>query len=166
MISPMLLELGFDSRLVPLAVAAIATFFLMSSLRRMQRKQAERAQNPPPIVPRASSQVGPLHRDLDDLLVELQELSRRISAEIDTRFVKLEAAMRDADRRIAVLHRLSRQAGQNAAQEDASGSAHDARHTVIYELADAGFSPIEIARDLGRTPGEVELILNLRKKTA
>ena len=113
-----------------------------------------------------------MRRDLEALMVELQELSRKISAEIDTRFVKLEAAMRDADRRIAVLNRLSR--GQEAGPvadalptgDSAPGVEADSRHQVVYELADAGFGPVEIARDLGKTPGEVELILNLRGRGA
>jgi hypothetical protein len=98
-------------------------------------------------------------------MVELQELSRRIGAEIDTRFAKLEAAMRDADRRIAVLNRLSGMAG-DVGKDVAERNRGDRRHAVIYELADAGFSSVDIARDLGKTPGEVELILNLRKEPA
>ena len=99
----------------------------------------------------------------DELLVELQELSRRTSAEIDTRFAKLEAAMHDADRRIAVLNRLARQVAES---QPSTGAGGDPRHTVIYELADAGFTPVEIARELGKTPGEVELILNLRRQAS
>lgn len=162
MISQVLLDLLSDNRLVPLAVGIIAIFFLFSSLRRMQSRQSGTPSSAPAPPARTTSNPGQMHRDLDELLVELQELSRRITAEIDTRFAKLEVAMRDADRRIAVLHRLSRQTGQQAAAEEAA-PGHDPRHAVIYELADAGFTPVEIARDLGRTPGEVELILNLRK---
>ncbi len=160
---PLLVNILSDNRLVPLAVALIAVVFLMSSMRRHQRRQAERAAAPLP-AQRPPPAVGQIHRDLDELMVELQELSRRISAEIDTRFVKLEAAMRDADRRIAVLNRLTRQLGERMAAESNGAAGQDARHAIIYELADAGFTPVEIAKDLGRTPGEVELILNLRRK--
>ena len=97
------------------------------------------------------------------LIGELQDLSRKISAEIDTRFGKLEAAIRDADRRIAVLNRMSRGTAQDGSDAPAAGGDHDVRYTVVYELADAGFSPVDIAKDLGRTPGEIELILNLRR---
>ena len=118
----------------------------------------------------APGEKAQLRRDLESLILELQELSRKISAEIDTRFAKLEAAMQDADRRIAVLNRLTRQTGEAAAKPSPSASTPRAsdspeeRYTAIYELADVGFTPVEIARDLGRTPGEVELILNLRKQ--
>src|SRR5687767_8058912 len=133
----------------------------MSSMRRRKRKDPAISKPARPIAGKTVS-AAPIRRDMDLLMVELQELSRRISAEIDTRFAKLEAAIRDADRRIAVLNRLSRSAADRP--DDGMKSDFDARHGVVYELADAGFSPIEIARDLGKTPGEIELILNLRKQ--
>jgi hypothetical protein len=156
-------------RLLLIGAAIIAMFFMMLSMRRwQQRAQQPRREPLPPARP--PSVERELRRDLEALMVELQELSRKISAEIDTRFVKLEAAMRDADRRIAALNRLSR--GQEpaplaelpSAGESNLSTEPDSRHQVVYELADAGFGPVEIARDLGKTPGEVELILNLRPK--
>lgn len=156
-------------QLLLIGVAIIALLFMMMSMRRwQQRVQRPRREHAP--VPRPQPAEQEMQRDLESLMVELQELSRKISAEIDTRFVKLEAAMRDADRRIAVLNRLVR--GQEAGPvaeappmgEGAAGTEIDNRHQVVYELADAGFSAVEIARDLGKTPGEVELILNLRRK--
>jgi len=152
--------------LVPFAVGLIAIFFFMKSFkRRMQNigqanNRGSSLREPPSRGPEAGFRA-----DLEQLLVELQELSRRISAEIDTRFAKLEASIRDADRRIAVLNRLTRQLENKKMDSDDPGvSGYDARHAVVYELADAGFSPVEIAKDLGKTPGEVELILNLRKQ--
>ncbi|GMV98783.1 MAG: hypothetical protein AMXMBFR83_31310 [Phycisphaerae bacterium] len=165
----MLLEAIFSERmqqLMPLALAIVAVFFMTLSLRRRQQ-QSRRPRPEPPLSPRHAGEET--RRDLDELMVELQELSRRISAEIDTRFAKLEAAMRDADRRIAVLHRLARLTeGHRPVGSTANGQADgqvDGRHAVVYELADAGFTPVDIARELGRTPGEVELILNLRKRS-
>jgi hypothetical protein len=150
-----------DKQLVPLGILIVALVLLMSSMRRRKRKPPPVTNHPRPVTAKTVA-AAPIRRDMDLLMVELQELSRRISAEIDTRFAKLEAAIRDADRRIAVLNRLSRNAGDRP--DDGMKSDFDARHGVVYELADAGFSPIEIARDLGKTPGEIELILNLRKQ--
>jgi hypothetical protein len=173
-----------DSQLMPILILIVAAFLLMTSMRR-RRPAATTPSTAPAVKAKSDSNVSThlLRRDLDDLMVELQDLSRRISAEIDTRFAKLEAAMKDADRRIAALNRLSRLTVESSATTQptlpprANGSpapaamtsqplspVDDVRHSVIYELADAGFSPIEIARDLGRTPGEVELILNLRRQ--
>lgn len=39
-------------------------------------------------------------------------------------------------------------------------------HAAIYRLADRSLSPVEIAQQVGRTTGEVELILSLRKAKA
>jgi len=160
---------GLPDQLVLLGVGIVAIVLLISSIRKRQNQLKQPTPPRPASPPRAASPGNPeasMRRDLNELMVELQELSRRISAEIDTRFAKLEAAIRDADRRIVVLNRLSRQAAGGAAEPSNALSGHDIRHTVVYELADAGLTPIEIARDLGKTPGEVELILNLRKQTA
>jgi hypothetical protein len=156
--------------LFPLALmVVIVAYLLMSARRKQQRLNRERdedrdsPQREPPKAPPGSKEQ--LRRDLESLIVELQELSRKISAEIDTRFAKLEAAMRDADRRIAALNRLSRETDQSDGASTATADEEDERYAVVYELADAGKTPVEIALDLGKTPGEVELILNLRKKT-
>ncbi len=154
--------------LVPLAVIVVAVILLMSSLRRRQRlREQEPPRSTPLRDPSPARQPAPeahLRRDLESLLVELQELSRKISAQIDTRFAKLEAAIRDADRRIAALNRLARHGAPHEGGFPHESTDTDIRHGVVYELTDAGFTPLEIAKDLGKTVGEVELILNLRKK--
>lgn len=152
--------------LVALGVALVAIFFLFSSYRkRIKRRNAQAAnQKSPQREPPSANSKAQLKNDLEALLVELQGLSRKISAEIDTRFAKLEAAMRDADRRIVTLNRLSREQAERSGELPAESLAQDVRHSVVYELADAGHSSVEIAKDLGKTPGEVELILNLRKQ--
>lgn len=119
--------------------------------------------------------------DMQALLAELQDLSRKINAQIDTKFAKLETAIADADRRIEALQRLSHavrgeptldvtvgedtqadpQPGLRAAPAEAG--LQD-RHAAVYELADEGKSAVEIAQALGRTPGEIELILALRSR--
>lgn len=157
--------------LVPLFLLLGLTVILVWTSRRKLRQNASQAKRATPLrdapVPPSGSKEQ-IRRDLESLIAELEQLSRKISAEIDTRFAKLEAAMHDADRRIAALHRLTRQSGEASARPAVAETAEPAsdrpedRYSLIYELADVGFSPVEIARDLGRTPGEVELILNLR----
>ena len=51
------------------------------------------------------------HRAGDDLLVQLEELARRIGADVDTRYAKLEAVIRDADDRIKRLETLASRLG-------------------------------------------------------
>ncbi len=108
-------------------------------------------------------------------MLELDQLSRQIHGRIDTKLARLEAVIRDADQRIDRLSRLIRTTQGESAQEftlDREGpdEAHSARsdivddrHAPIYELADSGKSPVEIAREVGQTTGEVELILALKR---
>jgi len=49
-------------------------------------------------------------RDMEDVMVELDRLSRQIHGRIDTKFAKLEVVIRHADRRISKLQRLLEQA--------------------------------------------------------
>lgn len=155
-----------NNQLVPLVLLMGLTMWLLWVSRRKfseRGNEPKRAAAPRGLPPLAGGSNEQIRKDLEHLIAELEQLSRKISAEIDTRFAKLEAAMHDADRRIAALHRLTRQPGGPPTGESATAGPEE-RYSLIYELADVGFSPVEIARDLGRTPGEVELILNLRNK--
>ena len=151
------------SSLVPLAFLLLMIFLLMRRRPRPTPSSYATTANPVQRASRGSDAPSQhqqqVRQDVESLIVELDELARKINAQIDTRFAKLEAVIRDADRRIATLERLANQA---ARPRSVPTSANDAQHAVVYELADAGKTPIEIARQLGRTPGEVELILNLR----
>jgi len=117
-------------------------------------------------------------RDLEDVMLELDQLSRDIHGRIDTKMARLEALIREADRRIVALSpRISAAETKPALeitldQEDPFERRPDGTeprkpgrelHASIYELADRGLSPVQIANELGRLNGEVELILALRK---
>ena len=118
--------------------------------------------------------------DMRELMVELQELSRDINAQIDTRFAKLEVSIRSADERIDLLERLLRAAdGRPTIDTVVSGDDEaprlppaqpqaglpESQHGRIYDLADGGRKSIQTAQETGKTPGEIELILSLRKST-
>jgi len=115
-------------------------------------------------------EVREVAQQLNDLLAELQDTSRRIAAQIDNRYAKLDALLAEADARIRRLEQLS-----SAPHPDATPAPRDsappppavvidAKYQPIYILADQGKTPREIAQELGTPPGEVELILNLRPK--
>lgn len=122
-----------------------------------------------------------IKNDIGALLVEVQDISRKMNAQLDTKFCKLERVIRDADERIAGLDRLLRASegrpvcdvsvggvGDEAA-DASSGRTSDGvgrRHARIYQLADAGFSEVEIAEQTSQTTGEIRLILALRRKSA
>ncbi len=142
-------------------------------------------------------------REVDKVLVELDQLARQVHGRLDTQLVKLEILINDADQRIDKLSRLVRAAQGTEALDitldseepyddsppaaatsgDAPASASLASvtlgtdkgksdggesgpHGPIYRLADRGMSPLEIAQQVGRTTGEIELILSLRKAKA
>jgi len=118
-----------------------------------------------------------VERDMSNLLVELSEMARQMTAQLDTRAAKLELLIKEADERIAAL----RSVGVIPANSAVAGALEgviiearaslgpclpeqriDPRHAQVYDLADEGLSPPEIARQLDRPSGEIELILALR----
>ncbi|MBI3834559.1 MAG: hypothetical protein HY287_09560 [Planctomycetes bacterium] len=123
-------------------------------------------------------------RDVASAMSELGGLSSQIHMRLDAKIAKLEALIRVADDRIDRLGRSSRAAsGQstldvfadNAAiateEESQSGvrsslptgdSLVPSTHDAIYRLADAGTPVLQIARQMNRPRGEIELILSLR----
>lgn len=122
----------------------------------------------------------PIKGDMEALLVEIQEMARQISAQLDTKFAKLDVLIRDADDRIQRLERLTTQAGRpgvdvtvdddgshaDVAPTDGNGEEPTDDQRKIYGLADAGRTAVEIAQQTGQNPGEVELILALRRQAA
>ena len=131
------------------------------------------------------AQQRAVERDMGNLLVELQEMSRRMTAALDTRTAKLEMLIQDADERIEKLSALRGAAGgpppaehdalgalragggltpESASRPSVTASAPAPWHAQVYDLADQGHSPREIAQQVGRPSGEVELILALRDK--
>ncbi len=168
-------------QLAILAAILIATFTVLTMRRRRRPldgspKQYRRE------IDGATAQSTAVKRDLEQLLVELEQLSKNINAQIETKFAKLERSIADADKRIVALRTLLDEAGKRTSSESpaqpgdkqTAGNASaptttpltpDERHRGIYELADRGLTPLQIARELGRKVGEVELILNLRDNT-
>jgi hypothetical protein len=127
----------------------------------------------PPAYARLSQQRS-VEKHMQNVLVELSEMARQISAQLDTRAAKLEALIRDADQRIAAM-----KSPQSSAEMVATGAASsqqeafrgesteqpmiDPRHALVYALADQGRSCKDIAQELNRPSGEIELILALRR---
>jgi hypothetical protein len=136
-------------------------------------------------APGASPPTRASRRD-EEAGAELVQLARRILAQIEARSAQLEALIADADDRIAELRRLEGGAGQrvpaargeqpavearratggeNGSSPAAQGRpAEDSMTREVYELADRGLPPVEIARELDQHLGAVELILALRPK--
>ena len=161
-----------DSKMwVILGVTLCASIYLLV-LRPLMRRKKDPLERPPAFA--SLSRQRDVEREMQNLLVELSEMARQITAQLDTRAKKLEMLIQDADRRIAELKSLP--SGAESAASSAlfkespiapsPALASDPRHSEIYALADQGRNVSEIASDLSRPTGEVELILALREKGA
>jgi hypothetical protein len=176
---------GIDSGTwIGLLIATVATGYIYVRAKRKAKRD--------PLETHASSaslsQQRAVERQMSNLLVELSEMARTVSATIDTRAAKLEVLIDDADKRIETLRALGATIPSNpqqsmqitpvvpvmrqiehapeivAAVAATRVTTADERHTRVYELADQGQTLHEIATTLGRPSGEIELILALRSR--
>ncbi len=125
-----------------------------------------------PTYMRSLSQQRSVERQMENLLVELSEMSRQMTAQLDSRAAKLELLIKDADERLARLKQATNNLPGNLTMPSfpapdpmpaISPSEDDQRHRAVYDLADSGKSVPEIATALAKPSGEVELILALRR---
>jgi len=136
-----------------------------------------------PFATTSLSQQRSVERQMESLLVELSEMSRQMTAQLDTRAAKLEALIGEADAKIAALERLAKE-NPTAPQRFVMPSQQQEAppelkpepavvedlhpippgHAVVYKMADEGKSRSQIAAELNRPSGEIELILALRPR--
>ncbi len=165
-----------DNRQMWLIYGFAALSLLYIVLRPMLKRKDPLAENPS--GPRLSQQRA-LERQMEELIVELSNMSRQMTAQLDTRAAKLQALLADADRKIAALEqasgdvptRLPRDAESPIVESpvrarDDVDDEPDPRHQEIYALADQGRGSHEIATQLNRPDNEVQLILALRRRQA
>lgn len=166
-----------------------ATIIIIYLMLRMTKKKKTADPFQTPFQTRGLAQHRSVERQMENLLVELSEMSRQISAQLDTRSTKLELIIKDADERIARLEALNRQGPPRpdftmppeprtpagplvspdpiaaARADDVSPSPSiDPAHAEVYRRADEGANAHDIAQELGRPSGEIELILALRPR--
>jgi hypothetical protein len=163
-----------------LGMAALALGYIV--LRPMLKRKRDPLDRSPSF--NSLAQQRAVERQMSSLLVDLNEMARQISSQLDTRAAKLDALIREADERIEQL----RAAGVSVPasnpkpaprapmrlvpgeHEDSASvprpPSHDPRHAEVYALADEGRAPSEIAARLNRPNGEIELILALRPRAS
>ena len=152
---------------VGLGLMLLIYVFVVRPMMRKKKDPLERAAQFPTLAQQRSSE-----REMQNLLVEFAEMARQMSAQLDTRAVRLEELIRQADERIASLQSAPNRHSEPPIGTDdrpppsraASEQPPDPRHADVYALADQGRDPYEIAASLGKPRGEVELILALRRK--
>jgi DNA-binding NarL/FixJ family response regulator len=156
--------------IAPLIAIAATAYVLYRSRMRLKKDPLFR-------LPAANSlsQQRSVERQMQNLLVELSEMARQVTAGLDTRAAKLDALIREADEKIARLTALLRAASPEQSNGATSAPAApvppppcayepDPRHVEVYTLADQGQTPSQIAGQLNRPNGEIELILALRPR--
>jgi DNA-binding NarL/FixJ family response regulator len=170
---------------VVLCVGVLATLYLV------MRGRAKRQKDPLERRPAMGiSQQRQIERDMGQLMVEMLDTARQMTAQLDTRAARIEVLMKEADAKLAALKAAAAGLAMAPAQGHATIAAEppipacppvalpeprpraaksdnlelppDPRHADVYRMADQGNSPNEIARQLNRPHGEVELILALR----
>lgn len=175
--------LAFENELWFIALPAIVIVTLL--MLRTTRRKLSHPQND--LQSYAREQIARLkdqHEmkgDMEQLLVDIQELSRKINAQLDTKFAKLEASIRAADERISALQRLNQSAGSQSSinlmiDDDVASAAVEpvpddpapappapVNTARVFALADEGKSAVEIAQLTGEAVGEIELKLRLRR---
>lgn len=139
-----------DDALLPLGVLLIIVA-LMLGIRKKRRRIAQRGTAREQLE--RMNQETAVRGDLEQLMVEIEQLAKRLGAQLDAKTLALEKLLHEADQ---VIEKLERGAGPTEPPADPQ--------TIrIYRLADEGRSPMEIAQELDEHVGKVELILALRK---
>ncbi|MCG3179860.1 MAG: hypothetical protein BIFFINMI_02206 [Phycisphaerae bacterium] len=149
-------------------VAVLVFFLLRANRQKLANRRAIGAPADDAADTRSGARAAQQIRDqLDELMVQLEELARESNATIETRSVKLEVLIEQADERIARMEQLLKDAQARPSagpQADPGPAPVNPEHEKVYNLADAGRTPVQIASQVGRDVGEVELILALREK--
>lgn len=175
---------------VYLVVAAIVIFsfvMLVSVRRKIARRQSDRL-TPYERIEKIR-QVDGVRDDMRNMMVELNDLTRRFGAQLDAKSMRLEKLLDEAETRIAELERLQGIGAAAPGPQDPGDRDEMAVETPtpidepepipvmgeplpdpatarVYQLADEGLSSMEIAQQLDGQVGKVELILALRREGA
>jgi hypothetical protein len=171
------------------AGVTMITISLLHRYRKRHRKTAQQRLTPQEQIERGRQLRG-LQGDLERLMVEVEQLAKRFSSQLEAKSIALEHLLDQAERRIATLERLTQkplpaappqetsdhslglvgQVGPEGPRppeptQDAPGAREqvDALARRIYAMSDAGLGPRDIARQLDEQVGKVELILALRQ---
>ncbi|MFN0132091.1 MAG: hypothetical protein ACKVW3_06115 [Phycisphaerales bacterium] len=96
--------------------------------------------------------------DLQRLMAEATELVDELSARLDAKAERVQQLLDEADAR------LDLPAAAQAAEPDYPAEPADPLMQRIFDLADEGLSPVQIAQRLDQHTGKVQLILALRSQ--
>jgi len=150
------------------AGALLLTLWAMLSLRRRLRRRAA-GEGSSQSVSRAT-RVDRQRAELEQLMVDAEELVRRLAALLDNKAARAEQLLDRLERRLRDLERAGSCAPSTAAEaapasvlESATAAPTDPLREEVVRLAGEGLAPVEIARRLNEQVGKVELILALHR---
>lgn len=145
------------------ALVCVAALTILYAVMRPWKKRRNPSARPIGFSPAAQREI---EKQMTELIVELEGMARQMTAQLDTRSAKLEMLIKEADSRIAALERgnATPPSPANSAETPAQSVIPDSRYMQIYDLAEQGHSPRQIARQLSRQDGEIELILALKAR--
>jgi len=118
--------------------------------------------NKPPAFGSLAQQRS-VERQMQNVLVDMAEMARQITAQLDTRAAKLELLIKEADQKLAALRSAAQPSPSPQGALEMESAPPDPQHAQVYALADQGHSASQIAQQLKRPSGEIELILALRQ---
>jgi hypothetical protein len=172
-----------STKWVLIAGAILVVTYLATRNKTKKKDPLEKQASGPAATPNLSlAQQRALERDMSQLVTELMEMARQMTAQMETRSAKLDLLLREADEKIAQFRALLDKTDR-AAHGNGEPAAHihppapraelpppsppeqsSARHQQVYTLAEQGRTPHQIAQELGRQDSEVEMILALRPR--
>ncbi len=179
-LSPELENLGWGLAAIGIT---LVTLSLVMGIRKKRRKMGGRVTARENLERyKAKSEV---RDDLQRVMVEVEEMAKRVAAQLDAKTIAVEKLLREADARIERLHAAAERFEQIRAAATRDGSPpggtasadppgppdappptptspEDELSRRVYALADQGHAAPIIARQLGEHIGKVELILALR----
>jgi DNA-binding NarL/FixJ family response regulator len=169
-------------------IAFLGVFLLVKTWRRVARSKAHSDLSVQERIGRQSQKRDIYYDQMSELMAALADLSRQINGQIDTRLAKLEILLRQADEKIDILNQQKKQ-GTDKKQPSPPGQpgkdikdiAEQFRQSIppekqendknlspqarkVLEMFNQGISKIDIAQQLDRPVGEIELILSLAGK--
>lgn len=160
--------------LIVLGVVAVGVLMSISIRSRMANRHADRT-SPGETLEQIRRHTD-RSADADAAAARLIDTAQQAAAQLDVKAERLAQLIGDADERIATLQSLTL-AALDAIEskpqpylkppvaEAASRLPADLLTRSVYELADRGASPVEIAQEIDEQVGKVELILGLRRST-
>ncbi len=157
--------------LMGVAIVLVTASLLLTLRKRKRRMDSEKLQ--PGERLQRNREIDRMNGNINQMMVELEALTRRFSAQLDAKSLRLEKLLEEADRKIALLQDSSPTPQSGSAGSEVSvesppapppvGPSGDPLVQKVYDLADAGQPTVEIARQLDEQVGKVELILALRQ---